>query len=288
MEPIVFDKPLKVDRRPLWLIVADRTVRYQVIAALLIAVTILFSLDPPQGLTIAGYRSLILFGACIFVWVSGLLPLAVTSLLAMAMLPLLGILDRKQTYALFGNEAVFFILGAFILGAAMTGTGFRRVWRGRCWPASGETPPRLALTVFLLSALLSFVMSEHAVAAMMFPVVAEIACAQSGNGSNQRSLRQAPLHVDRLGLHHRRHRHLPRRRQGAAGGGDAAGSDRPRLHLLRVDLAAACMIVLPLAGHRLSSCCCAFSRPTCREWRRGSKFLNRKRLEMGQDGLRRE
>jgi di/tricarboxylate transporter len=36
--------------------------------------------------------------------------------------PLLGIMD-KSTYALFGNEAVFFILGAFILAAALTGTG---------------------------------------------------------------------------------------------------------------------------------------------------------------------
>lgn len=174
MEPIVFDKPLKVNRRPLWLIVADRTVRYQVIAALLIAVTILFSLDPPQGLTIAGYRSLIVFGACIFVWVSGLLPLAVTSLLAMALLPLLGILDRKQTFALFGNEAVFFILGAFILGAALTGTGLSARLARSMLVRFGRTPRRLAFTVFLLSALLSFAMSEHAVAAMMFTVVAEV------------------------------------------------------------------------------------------------------------------
>ena len=57
---------------------------------------------------------MILFGATIFLWVSSLLPLAVTSLLAMAMIPLLGIMEAKKTYALFGNEAVFFILGAFI------------------------------------------------------------------------------------------------------------------------------------------------------------------------------
>jgi solute carrier family 13 (sodium-dependent dicarboxylate transporter), member 2/3/5 len=38
----------------------------------------------------------------------------------------------------------------------------------------GRTPTRLALTVFLLSALLSFAMSEHAVAAMMFTVVVAI------------------------------------------------------------------------------------------------------------------
>lgn len=174
MEPVLFDKPLKIDRRPMWLILADRTIRYQVFAALLVGCAVLFSLSPPTDLTPAGYRSLIVFGACILIWVSGLLPLAVTSLLAMALLPLLGILERKQTFALFGNEAVFFILGAFILGAAMTGTGLSARLARAMLARFGSTPLRLALTVFLLSALLSFAMSEHAVAAMMFTVVAEV------------------------------------------------------------------------------------------------------------------
>lgn len=174
MDQVVFDKPLKVDRRPIWLVLADRTLRYQVFAALLVAGAVLFSLDPPQGLSTSGYHSLIVFGACIFIWVSGLLPLAVTSLLAMALLPLLGILERKQTFALFGNEAVFFILGAFILGAALTGSGLSTRLARAMLARFGRTPRSLALTVFLLSALLSFAMSEHAVAAMMFTVVAEM------------------------------------------------------------------------------------------------------------------
>lgn len=168
------DKPLKIDKRPLWLIIADRTARYQVLALLILIVAVLFQFAPPEGLSVQGYRSLVLFVAAIFLWVSSLLPLAVTSLLAMAVLPLCGVLERKQTFALFGNEAVFFILGAFILGAAMTGTGLStRLARGML-VRFGTTPERLALTVFLLSAILSFAMSEHAVAAIMFTVVAEI------------------------------------------------------------------------------------------------------------------
>jgi solute carrier family 13 (sodium-dependent dicarboxylate transporter), member 2/3/5 len=170
----LFDKPLKIDNRPLWLILIDRTARYQIFAVMLALCVVLFQLSPPPGLSAAGYHSLIVFAACIAVWVSGLLPLAVTSLLAMALLPLLGIMEAKKTYALFGNEAVFFILGAFILGAAMTGSGLSaRMARG-ILVRFGKTPRRLALTVFLLSAALSFCMSEHAVAAMMFSVTAEI------------------------------------------------------------------------------------------------------------------
>ncbi len=177
MERELFDKPLKIDNRPLWLIVLDRTARYQVIAGFLILCLVLFRLAPPAGLTAAGYHALVLFGATIFLWVSGLLPIAVTALLSMVMLPLLGIMEAKKTYAMFGNEAVFFILGAFILAAAMTGTGLSARLARAMLARFGKTPTRLAATVFLLSALLSFVMSEHAVAAMMFPVVAEIAAA---------------------------------------------------------------------------------------------------------------
>ncbi len=174
MDQISFDKPLKIDTRPIWLIVMDRTLRYQLLAGLTLVAVIAFQLTPPAGLTAAGYHSLVLFGVTIILWVSGLLPIAVTALLSMVMLPLTGILPAKQTYALFGNEAVFFILGAFILAAAMTGTGLSARLARSMLARFGRTPRRLALTVYLLAAGLSFCMSEHAVAAMLFPVVAEI------------------------------------------------------------------------------------------------------------------
>lgn len=174
MDQISLDKPLKIDTRPLWMIVMDRTLRYQLLAGLVLLTVIAFQLAPPTGLTAAGYHSLVLFGVTIVLWVSGLLPIAVTALLSMVMLPLAGILPAKQTYALFGNEAVFFILGAFILGAAMAGTGLSARLARAMLVRYGSTPRRLALTVFLLAAGLSFCMSEHAVAAMLFPVVVEI------------------------------------------------------------------------------------------------------------------
>ncbi|BDV42132.1 sodium/dicarboxylate or sulfate cotransporter [Geotalea uraniireducens] len=175
MERLAIDKPLKIDTRPLWLIVVDRTARYQVLTLLALAEALLFRLAPPAGLSVAGYHALLLFGGAVFLWVTGLLPLAVTALLILALLPLTGVLAARQTYALFGNEALFFILGAFILAAAMTGTGLAARLARAMLLRFGRTPRRLALTVFLLAAGLSFCMSEHAVAAMLFPVVAEIA-----------------------------------------------------------------------------------------------------------------
>jgi sodium-dependent dicarboxylate transporter 2/3/5 len=170
----LLDKPLKIDARPIWLIVMDRTVRYQVLAGLLLLTVVAYNLTPPSGLSASGYHALVLFGCTIVLWVTELLPIAVTALLSMVMLPMAGILPAKQTYALFGNESVFFILGAFILGAAMTGTGLSTRLASAMLVHFGSTPRRLALTVYLLAAGLSFCMSEHAVAAMLFPVVLEI------------------------------------------------------------------------------------------------------------------
>jgi solute carrier family 13 (sodium-dependent dicarboxylate transporter), member 2/3/5 len=277
----LFDKPLKIDNRPMWLILLDRTARYQVMAAVAVIVAILMRLPPPQGLSPDGYRTLVLFGATIFFWISGLLPIAVTALLSMVMLPLLGIMDAKKTYSMFGNEAVFFILGAFILAAAMTGTGISARLARAMLAKFGRTPRSLALTVFLLSAFLSFVMSEHAVAAMLFPVVAEIATAlqlEKGRSSYGRLLFMALAWGCIIG--------------GIAtflGGARAplAASllkESTGLHFSFMEwTTAACMIVLPLlviAFFLLLK----FFPVDLQDVEVGRKFLNHKRLEMGKMG----
>lgn len=271
-------KPLKIDNRPLWQIMIDKTAHYQILGALVILTAILLGLTPPDGLSAEGYRALVLFGATIILWVSGLLPIAVSALLSMVMLPLLGIMDVKKTYSMFGNEAVFFILGAFILAAAMTGTGLSARLARTMLARFGRTPISLALTVFLLSALLSFIMSEHAVAAMMFPVVTEIVVAlqlEKGKSSFGRLLfmsiawgciiggiatflggARAPLAVGLLK--------------------EATDSHFSFLEWT----SAACMIVAPLLviGFLLLL---RFFPPDIGSIDEGRKFLNKKRLETG-------
>jgi sodium-dependent dicarboxylate transporter 2/3/5 len=277
----LFDKPLKIDNRPMWLIVLDRTVRYQVLIGLVLLCAVLFHLSPPEGLSREGYQALVLFGATIFLWVSGLLPIAVTALLSMVMLPLLGIMDAKRTYAMFGNEAVFFILGAFILAAAMTGTGISARLARAMLARFGRTPTRLAATVFLLSALLSFVMSEHAVAAMMFPVVAEIATSlklEKGTSSYGKLLFMAIAWGCIIGgiatfL-------------GGARAPLAAGMLKENSGLTFGFLEwtfAACMIVIPLLfiGFLLLV---RFFPPDLESVDEGLRFLNRKRIDTGKMG----
>src|SRR5256886_2029276 len=84
-------------------------------------------------------------------------------------------MSAKETYALFGNEAVFFILGAFILAAALIKCGLSSRIAVAILRRFGHTPRTLLLSLFLMNAFMSFFMSEHAVAAMPFPIALEIA-----------------------------------------------------------------------------------------------------------------
>lgn len=132
-------------------------------------------LPTPEGLTTNGKKALAIFVLCVIFWVSQVIPLMITSLLAIILFPLLGILPAEKTYSLFGNQAVFFILGAFILASAVTRTGLSNRIALIFLKWFGHSPKILLLGVVVLSAFLSFWMSEHAVAAMMFPIITSIA-----------------------------------------------------------------------------------------------------------------
>ena len=163
-----------VDRRPMVLVILDR-LRREILLALFFAVFFfLISLEGPVDLSREGYKVLCVFFLCVSLWTTNLIPLSITSLLAIAMIPMMGIMNASDVYSFFGNKAVFFILGVFILSAAMIACGLSTrlsIWVIDNW---GANPSRLLMAIYFLSAFSSCFMSEHAVAAMMFPIVLEI------------------------------------------------------------------------------------------------------------------
>lgn len=134
----------------------------------------LVSRTPPEGLSPQGLRALAVFAVCIVLWVTEALPLMVTSLLALVALPMSGAIEAKRAYGMFGNEAVFFILGVFILAACIMKTRLSTRLALVILHRFGHSPRTLLASVFLLNAVMSFFMSEHAVAAMNFPIILEI------------------------------------------------------------------------------------------------------------------
>jgi sodium-dependent dicarboxylate transporter 2/3/5 len=146
------------------------------ILAVIVTLVIMLS-PPPSGLSHEGRAALAVFAICFILWTTGALPLSVTSLLAIALLPLFGALEAGQAFALFGNRAVFFILGAFILAAAMMSSGLSARVALLFLRRFEKSPKRLISGIILSCAFMAMWMPAHAVAALMFPIVLEIASA---------------------------------------------------------------------------------------------------------------
>ena len=70
------------------------------------------------GFTPEGKLFLVVFGVIAFLWGISTLLLVVIGLIVLFLIPVSGaLLDHSATYSYFGNRAVFFILGAFILAS---------------------------------------------------------------------------------------------------------------------------------------------------------------------------
>ncbi len=163
-----------IDQRPLWIVILDRTRRGLLLFLFFSLFAFCLNLDGPADLSLEGYRTLCLFGLCVSLWATNVIPLSITSLMVIGGVPMLGIMESSQVYSFFGNKAVFFILGAFILSAAMIASGLSSrlsMWFLGKW---GDSPVRLVSSVYFFSAVSSCFMSEHAVAAMLFPLVMEL------------------------------------------------------------------------------------------------------------------
>lgn len=166
---------VKIDTRPLLLVIASRWWRFPVYLTMGLVLKYCYEQTPPEGLSLEGYRALIVYLICILLWVFHLLPLAITGLFALIAPALMGVMSAKEAFSFFGSEPVFFILGVFILAAALLKSGLSTRMALVMLKSAGHSPRRLLLQILLTAGFLSFIMSEHAVAAMMFPLVMVIA-----------------------------------------------------------------------------------------------------------------
>ncbi|MBI4430086.1 MAG: DASS family sodium-coupled anion symporter [Candidatus Omnitrophica bacterium] len=164
----------EIDTRPLPLVIFKHLTRYIIIGLIGVFFVWFIHLPPFSGLSSAGQKAIGVFLLCVMLWLTQMLPLAATGLLAVIAPPLLGIMDSKAVYAYFGNQSVFFILGAFILAAAVMKSGLSTRLTLALLTRVGNSPKRLLLSVLFIPLFIAFWIPEHAVAVMFFPILLEI------------------------------------------------------------------------------------------------------------------
>lgn len=127
--------------------------------------------SPKWGLTPQSQKTIGIFFLTVSFWITGFVPPPVTGLLVLALIPLFNILPASQTFSLFGNRAIFFLLGVFIMSTSLMKTGLARKMALIMLNKLNNSYFKMLSGIFTVSFLMSLLMPEHAVAAMLFPVL---------------------------------------------------------------------------------------------------------------------
>lgn len=137
-------------------------------------VLLFFFLPTPEGLSHSGkiMIGIMIMGAVL--WVTEPIPLAATSLLIIIMHPIMGIMQAQDVFASFGNQAVFFLIGAFIIAAAVEKYGLHRRVALRLLTYFAKRPRMFSFGIMTSCVFLVFIIPEHGVAALFLPIVTSI------------------------------------------------------------------------------------------------------------------
>lgn len=89
----------------------------------MVALVVLAELIPlPEGITRTGLLSFAVFFGTIIMWILNSLPMCVTALLVIFIMPALGIMDLNTVFSSFGGSAFFFAIATFIMSIALETT----------------------------------------------------------------------------------------------------------------------------------------------------------------------
>jgi len=118
---------------------------------------------------------LAVLGAAVVLFVTEWLRVDLVALSVMLLLSIFGIITHSQAIAGFSNTAIITIASVLILSAGLVRTGLAQILGGQILRLSGDSEVKLLIIMMVTVGLLSGVMNNIGVAALMLPVVMEIA-----------------------------------------------------------------------------------------------------------------
>ncbi len=108
-------------------------------------------------------------------WIFEPIPIPATSLIPLAMFPLIGVLTPDEVGAAYGNEMILLLTGGFMLSCAMERSGtHRRIALGMVSLLGGTNARRLVIGFMMASAALSMWISNAATTLMLLPIVVAV------------------------------------------------------------------------------------------------------------------
>ncbi|WP_418764516.1 SLC13 family permease [Mailhella sp.] len=131
---------------------------------------VLYLMPTPEGLTPKGHASIIFMLAAVLFWVTEALPIAFAAILFTVLPAICHIAPLPKMMANFATPTIFFVFAMFIVSIAFQNSGFSR--RIVLWASvkSKGNPEKLLLYLMLAGGLLSTILADIPVMAMLVPV----------------------------------------------------------------------------------------------------------------------
>ncbi len=131
-------------------------------------------LPPPSDLSAQGWHTLGLALLMAIWWSTEPIPIGVTALMPLVLLPLIGGGDISTNAAPYANPLVFLFFGGFLLSAAVKRWGLHRRLAYSVVHAIGTEPRRLVLGFMVATGMISMGISNTAAVVLMLPVATSV------------------------------------------------------------------------------------------------------------------
>src|SRR3990172_8032175 len=139
------------------------------LAAIVAAIVVLL-LPTPQGLSPEGHRMAALFVGALILWATEAIPIAVTSVLVLAMQPIFGLGALGAAFTGFISPPFFFVLVMFVIAYAWVKTGLARRFALSMIAQAGTDAKRGVYIFMFGTGLISMIVSDVPCAAIFMAI----------------------------------------------------------------------------------------------------------------------
>ena len=144
-------------------------------------------LPTPEGMQVEAWRVAAVTVLMAVWWITEAIPIPATSLLPIALFPLLGIMKSKAATLPYANHLIFLFMGGFLLAVTMERWNLHRRVALHTIKMVGTSPGRMIMGFMLATAFLSMWVSNTATTMMMVPI--GLAVIQQATGFDSKDIR---------------------------------------------------------------------------------------------------
>lgn len=150
---------------------------------------IMLLLPAPEGMKLEAWRVAAVTVFMAIWWITEAIPIPATSLMPIAMFPLLGVMKSKAATAPYANHLIYLFMGGFFLAVTMERWNLHRRVALYTIKAIGTSPARMTMGFMVATAFLSMWVSNTATTMMMVPI--GLAVVQQATGFTSEHLRDS-------------------------------------------------------------------------------------------------